>query len=108
MKSNTNTMFNYIKKQKGDFVVPIEINTDNFLAYTLEQYLYKKNRFKKVIKEVEAIKLARYNSIILEPYFAMEVEKWSKNIGVKVDFWSQKERDKFEDYFINKYRDMMK
>ena len=32
----------------------------------------------------------------------------SKNIGVKVDFWSQKERDKFEDYFINKYRDMMK
>ena len=48
MKSNTNIMFNYIKKQKGDFVVPIEINTDNFLAYTLEQYLYKKNRFKKV------------------------------------------------------------
>lgn len=108
MKSNTNIMFNYIKKQKGDFVVPIEINTDNFLAYTLEQYLYKKNRFEKVIKEVEAIKLARYNSIILEPYFAMEVEKWSKNIGVKVDSWSQKERDKFEDYFINKYRDMMK
>ena len=30
MKSNADIIFNHIEKQKGDFVVPIEINTDDF------------------------------------------------------------------------------
>ena len=108
MKSDTNIMFNYIKKQKGDFVVPIEINTDDFLADTLMMYLCKKNKFDKIIKREEAEKKAKYNSIILAPYFAFESERWSKNIGVKIDFWSEQEHEKFKDYFMNKYKYMIK
>ena len=53
-------------------------------------------------------KKAKYNSIILAPYFAFESEKWAKNIGVKIDFWSEQEHEKFKDYFMNKYKHMMK
>ena len=108
MKSQTDIIYNHIEKQKRDFVVPVEINIDDFLAYTLEQYIYKHNVFKKVIEKVEAEKKAKYNSIILAPYFAFEAEKWAKNIGVKIDFWSEQEHEKFKDYFMNKYKHMMK
>ena len=108
MRSQADIIYNHIEKQKGDFVVPVEINTDDFLAYALEQYIYKHNVFKKVIEKVEAEKKAKYNSIIRAPYFAFEAEKWSKNIGVKIDFWSEQEHEKFKDYFMNKYKHMMK
>ena len=108
MKSNTDIIYNHIEKQKGNFVVPIELDSDENLKYVLTQYVYKHNVFKKVIDRVEAEKKAIYNSVILAPYFAFETEKWSKNIGVKIDFWSEQEHEKFKHYFMNKYKDMMK
>ena len=106
MKSSANIIHN-IEKQKGNFIVSIELDNEN-LKYTLTQYVYKHNIFKKVIDKVEAEKKAIYNSVILAPYFAFEAEKWSKNIGVKIDFWSEQEHEKFKHYFMNKYKDMMK
>ena len=106
MKSSANIIHN-IEKQKGDYVIPIELDNEN-LKYTLTQYVYKYNIFKKVIDKAEAEKKAIYNSVILAPYFAFESEKWSKNIGVKIDFWSEQEHEKFKHYFMNKYKDMMK
>ena len=50
MKSNTNIIYNHIEKQKGDFVIPIEIDNDENLIYVLTQYVYKHNVFKKVIE----------------------------------------------------------
>ena len=106
MKSSANIIHN-IEKQKGNFIVSIELDNEN-LKYTLTQYVYKHNIFKKVIDKVEAEKKAIYNSVILAPYFAFEAEKWSKNIWVKIDFWSEQEHEKFKHYFMNKYKDMMK
>ena len=108
MKSQADIIFNHIEKQKGDFVVPVETVNDKLLAYALNQYVWKYNIFNKVIEKKEAEKKAKYNSIILAPYFALESERWSKNIGVKIDFWSEQEHEKFKDYFMNKYKHMMK
>ena len=108
MKSNADIIFNHIEKQKGDFVVSVEVDNDDFLADTLMMYLCKKNIFDKIIKREEAERKAKYNSIILAPYFAFEAEKWSKRIGVKIDFWSEQEHEKFKDFFMNKYKDMIK
>ena len=63
---------------------------------------------KKEIEKHEAIKKAEFNAIVLRPYFARESEKWAKNIGVKIDFWSEQEHEKFKDFFMNKYKDMIK
>ena len=108
MKSNADIIYNHIEKQKGDYVVSIEVDNDEFLANTLAMYLSKNNIFDKIIKREEAERKAKFNSIVLAPYFAFESEKWAKNIGVKIDFWSEQEHEKFKDYFINKYKDMMK
>ena len=35
MKSNADIIYNHIEKQKGDFVVPIEVNNDRNLQYIL-------------------------------------------------------------------------
>ena len=40
MKSNADIIYNLIEKQKGDFVVPIEVNNDRNLQYILTQYAY--------------------------------------------------------------------
>ena len=109
MKSNADIIFNHIaEKQKGDFVVSVEVDNDDFLADTLMMYLCKDNIFDKIIKREEAERRARCNSIILAPYFALEAEKWAKNIGVKIDFWSEQEHEKFKDFFMNKYKSMIK
>ena len=108
MKSQADIIYNHIERQKGNLVVPVEINSDDFLADTLMMYLCKKNIFDKIIKREEAERKARCNSIILAPYFAFESEKWAKNIGVKIDFWSEQEHEKFKDFFMNKYKDMIK
>ena len=108
MKSNADIIYNHIERQKGDFVVSVEVDNDDFLADTLMMYLCKDNIFDKIIKREEAERKARCNSIILAPYFAFESEKWAKNIGVKIDFWSEQEHEKFKDFFMNKYKDMIK
>lgn len=108
MESKINTMFNYIVKQKGDYVVSLEIDRYNLASNIVKQFLYKHNIFKEIIVKEEFNKKARYNSIVLMPYFTFEAEIWSKNIGVDMKYWSEQEHNKFKHYFMNKYRGMMK
>ena len=108
MKSNTNIIYNHIEKQKGDFVIPIEIDNDENLKYVLTQYIYKHNIFKKVIEEEERRIRAEFNSNILMPYFLTELVKWENKVGVKSEFWSEQEHEKFKNYFMSKYKDMIK
>ena len=52
MKSNADIIFNHIiEKQKGDFIVTVEIDNDDFLADTLMMYLCKKNIFDEIVKK---------------------------------------------------------
>ena len=108
MKSNTDIIYNHIEKQKGEFVIPIELDNDENLKHVLTQYVYKHNVFKKVIEEEERRKRAEFNSNILMPYFLTELVKWENKTGVKSEFWSEQEHEKFKDYFMNKYKDMIK
>ena len=108
MKSSADIILNSIEEQKGDFVVPIEIDNDENLKYVLTQYVYKHNVFKKAIEEEERRKQAEFNSSILMPYFLMELVKWENKVGVKSDFWSEEEHDRFKNYFMSKYGKMIK
>ena len=108
MKSSADIILNSIEEQKGDFVVPIEIDNDENLKYVLTQYVYKHNVFKKAIEEEERRKQAEFNSNILMPYFLMELVKWENKVGVKSDFWSEEEHDRFKNYFMSKYGKMIK
>ena len=108
MKSNADIIYNHIEKQKGDFVVPIEVNNDRNLQHILTQYVCKHNIFKKVIEEEERRKRAEFNSNILMPYFLTELVKWENKVGVKSEFWSEQEHEKFKYYFMSKYKDMIK
>ena len=108
MRSQTDIIFNHIEKQKGDFVVPIEIDSNKNLQHILTQYIYKHNIFKKVIEEEERRKRAEFNSNILMPYFLMELVKWENKVGVKSEFWSEQEHEKFKYYFMSKYGKMIK
>ena len=108
MKSSADIILNSIEEQKGDFVVPIELNNDENLKYVLTQYVYKHNIFKKVIETEERRQRAEFNSSILMPYFLMELVKWENKVGVKSDFWSEEEHDRFKNYFMSKYGKMIK
>ena len=106
MKSSVNIIHN-IEKQKGNFIVSIELDNENF-KYTLTQYVYKHNIFKKIIEAEERRQRAEFNSSILMPYFLMELVKWENKVGVKSDFWSEEEHDRFKNYFMSKYGKMIK
>ena len=108
MKSNADIIYNHIEKQKGDYVVTIELDNDENLKYVLTQYVYKHNIFKKVIEAEERRQRAEFNSNILMPYFLTELVKWENKTGVKSEFWSEQEHEKFKDCFMNKYKDMIK
>ena len=108
MKSSADIILNSIEEQKGDFIVPIEIDNDENLIYVLTQYVYKHNVFKKAIEEEERRKQAEFNSNMLMPYFLMELVKWENKVGVKCDFWSEEEHDRFKNYFMSKYGKMIK
>ena len=108
MRSNADMIYNHIEKQKGDFVVPIEIDSNKNLQYVLTQYVYKRNTFKKVIEEEERRKRAEFNSNILMPYFLTELVKWENKTGVKSEFWSEEEHSRFKNYFMSKYGKMIK
>ena len=107
MKSNTDIIYNHIEKQKGNFVIPIELDNKN-LKYTLTQYVYKHNIFKKIIEAEERRQRAEFNSNILMPYFLMELVKWENKVGVKSEFWSEQEHNRFKNYFMSKYGKMIK
>ena len=106
MKSSANIIHS-IEKQKGNFVIPIELDNKN-LKHALIQYVYKHNVFKKVIEAEERRQRAEFNSNILMPYFLIELVKWENQVGVKSDFWSEEEHSRFKVYFMSRYGKLIK
>ena len=106
MKSSANIIHS-IEKQKGNFVIPIELDNKN-LKQALIQYVYKHNVFKKVIEAEERRQRAEFNSNILMPYFLIELVKWENKVGVKSDFWSEEEHSRFKVYFMSRYGKLIK
>ena len=45
---------------------------------------------------------------LLKPYFIKEFEKWEKNIGISSKLWSREEHLRIENYFMEKYKELMK
>ena len=57
--------------------------------------------------------LRRINKMIeqiINKYFSdrKEIEKWEKNVGISSKLWSEQEHKKFETYFLEKYKRMIK
>ena len=110
MSSVADGIYNHIDCRKGDEVVSVEVDFNKNLLHILTQYMYKSanKTFKSLIEKEEAEKKAKFNSVILMPYFLKESKKWENKIGIPLKFWSEAEHIKFKAYFMRKYGDMIK
>jgi hypothetical protein len=108
--SEADIIYNHIICSKSNEVVSIEVDHDINLINILIQYLSKTSNdvFNKEIKKHEAQKKAEFNAIVLRPYFIKESEKWIKEVGIPINLWSEHEHKKFEKYFMEKYKGLIK
>ena len=107
MKSQADIIYNHVVKAKSDKVETIEINYIETIFRALTMRIIEKE-FKDLIKRTEMEKRTLFSVELLKPYFIKEIEKWEKNIGISSKLWSEQEHKKFENYFIEKYRELMK
>lgn len=110
MQSVADVVYNHIVLSKGDEVVAIEPNYQANLGHILTQYMYKSTdkTFKSLLEKEEAEKKAKFNSVILMPYFLKESKKREKELGIPLKYWSEKEHEKFRLYFMRKYEGLVK
>ena len=110
MSSVADIVYNHITCSKGDEVVSVEVDYNENLVHILTQYMYKSanKTFKSLIEKEEAEKKAKFNSVVLMPYFLKESKKWENRIGIPLKFWSEAEHIKFKSSFMRKYGDMIK
>lgn len=110
MSSVADVIYNHIVLSKGDEVVAIEPNYQENLGCILTQYMYKSTdkTFKSLIEKEEAEKKAKFNSVILMPYFLKESKKWENKVGIPLKYWSEAEHIKFKHYFMRKYEGLCK
>ena len=110
MSSVADVIYNHIVCSKGDEVVSVEVDYEANLIHILTQYLCKSadKTFKSLIEKEEAEKKAKFNSVVLMPYFLKESKKWENRIGIPLKYWSEAEHIKFKAYFMKKYGDMIK
>ena len=110
MKSEADIIYNHVVGSISDKVTPIKLSYGDNFVNILTQYACKtsKNVFKKEIEKHEAEKRAKFNSVVLMPCFIKESEKWAKNIGVNIKYWSDSEHEKFRNYFMKKYEGLVK
>ena len=103
-------VYRHVEKSKTDNIETVEIDPNIFKKIIFEQFLYKTfdETFESEINRIKAENKAKFNSVVLMPYFIKESEDWSKKIGVDIKYWSDYEHEKFKDYFMNKYREMVK
>ena len=103
-------VYRHVEKSKTDNIETVEIDLNIFKKIIFEQLLYKTfdETFESEINRIKAENKAKFNSVVLMPYFIKESEDWSKKIGVDIKYWSDYEHEKFKDYFMNKYREMVK
>ena len=110
MQSVADVVYNHIVLSKGDEVVAVEPNYQANLGHILTQYMYKSadKTFKSLIEKEEEEKKAKFNSVILMPYFLKESKKREKELGIPLKYWSEKEHEKFRLYFMRKYEGLVK
>ena len=108
--SVADVVYNHIVCSKGDEIASVEVDFNKNLIHILAQYMYKSanKTFKSLIEKEEAEKKAKFNSVILMPYFLKESKKWENKIGIPLKYWSEAEHIKFKAYFMKKYGDMIK
>ena len=97
MSSVADVIYNHITCSKGDEVVSVEVDFNKNLIHILTQYMYKSanKTFKSLIEKEEAEKKAKFNSVILMPYFLKESKKREKELGIPIKYWSDTEHMKF-------------
>ena len=107
MKSQADIIYNHIVKAETDNVETIEVNYIETVFRALTMRIIEKE-FKELIKRTEIEKRTLFSVELLKPYFIKEIEKWEKNVGISSKLWSEQEHKKFETYFLEKYKRMIK
>ena len=107
MKSQADIIYNHIVKAETDNVETIEVNYIETVFRALTMRIIEKE-FKELIKRTEIEKKTLFSVELLKPYFIKEIEKWEKNVGISSKLWSEQEHKKFETYFLEKYKGMIK
>ena len=107
MKSQADIIYNHIVKAETDNVETIEVNYIETVFRALTMRIIEKE-FKELIKRTEMEKRTLFSVELLKPYFIKEIEKWEKNVGISSKLWSEQEHKKFETYFLEKYKRMIK
>ena len=107
MKSQADIIYNHVVKAKSDKVETIEINYIETIFRALTMRIIEKE-FKDLIKRTEMEKRILFSVELLKPYFIKEIEKWEKNVGISSKLWPEQEHKKFETYFMEKYRELIK
>ena len=107
MKSQADIIYNHIVKAETDNVETIEVNYIETIFRALTMRIIEKE-FKELIKRTEMEKRTLFSVELLKPHFIKEIEKWEKNVGISSKLWSEQEHKKFETYFLEKYKRMIK
>ena len=107
MKSQADIIYNHIVKAETDNVETIEVDYIETIFRALTMRIIEKE-FKELIKRTEIEKRTLFSVELLKPYFIKEIEKWEKNVGISSKLWSEQEHKKFETYFLEKYKRMIK
>ena len=107
MKSEADIIYNHIVKAETDNVETIEVDYIETIFRALTMRIIEKE-FKELIKRTEIEKKTLFSVELLKPYFVKEIEKWEKNVGISSKLWSEQEHKKFETYFLEKYKRMIK
>ena len=100
-------VYNHIVKAESDTVETVSIDYIETIFRALTMRIIEKE-FKDLIKRTEMEKRTLFSVELLKPYFIKEIEKWEKNIGISSKLWSEQEHKKFETYFLEKYKRMIK
>ena len=107
MKSQADIIYNHIVKAESDTVETVDIDYVETIFRALTMRIIEKE-FKELIKRTEIEKRILFSVELLKPYFIKEIEKWEKNVGISSKLWSEQEHKKFETYFLEKYKRMIK
>ena len=107
MKSQADIIYNHIVKAESDTVETVSIDYIESVCKLLTRRILEKT-FEELIKKTEIEKRIAFNVITLSPYFAKEISKREKELGISSKLWSREEHSRFETYFMEKYKELMK
>ena len=100
-------VYNHIVKAESDTVESIKIDYIESVCKLLTRRILEKT-FEELIKKTEIEKRIAFNVITLSPYFTKEIAKREKDLGISSKLWSREEHSRFETYFMEKYKELMK